>query len=196
MDSSRRTVLGYIVVGLVGLVIGYFAGREHLKYEMRSAFQSAVVEMQKGLTSAFGVKPGSSNGKTREETPPPKPKEPEPISVTLIKKGFRGHDWQSGIYQDTITFGVSFKNLTGKDIRAFDGVLTFSDLLGNTILSSHLAINDPIGAGATMEWNGQMDYNQFMDSHQRLRSEKQSNLKITFNARKLLFADGTTKEFE
>lgn len=195
MDSNRRTILSYVAVGLIGLVIGYFAGREHLKYEMRSAIQSAADEMQKGLASAFGIKPYSTN-KTERETPLPKPKKPEPIGVSLVKKGFRGHNWQSGIYGDAITFSVSFKNLTDKDIRAFDGVLTFSDLLDNTILSSHLAINDPVGAGATMQWNGQMDYNQFMDSHKRLRSEDQSNLMITFTARKVLFADGSTKEFD
>lgn len=195
MNSNHRTIVGYVAVGLIGLVIGYFAGREHLKYEMRSAIQSAANEMQKGLASAFGIKP-YSNSKTERETSPPKPKKPEPIGVSLVKKGFRSSNWQRGIYGDAITFTVSFKNVTDKDIRAFDGVLTFSDLLDNTILSSHLAINDPVGAGATMQWDGQMEYNQFMGSHKRLRSEDQANLKITFAARKVLFTDGSEKEFD
>jgi hypothetical protein len=194
--SFPRAALGYVVVGLLGLVVGYFAGREHLKYEMRSAIQSAASEMQKGLASAFGANPISGPSKSKEEAPPSKPKEPEPVSVTLIKKGYLPHDYERGNYQDAITFAVSFKNLTGKDIRAFEGVIDFTDLLDNTILSSHLAINDPIGAGAAMEWKGQLAYNQFMSSHQRLRGEERSNLKIVFTPKKVLFVDGTTKEFE
>ena len=45
---------GYIVAVLVGLLIGYFAGREHLKYEMRSAFESAAEGLSDSLSSAFG----------------------------------------------------------------------------------------------------------------------------------------------
>ena len=44
---------GYIVAVLVGVLIGYFAGRAHLKYEMQSAFVSAAVQLSKGLSSAF-----------------------------------------------------------------------------------------------------------------------------------------------
>jgi hypothetical protein len=31
MDVTGRKAVGHIMAGLVGLVIGYFAGREHLK---------------------------------------------------------------------------------------------------------------------------------------------------------------------
>lgn len=44
---------GIIVAVLIGLSIGYFAGREHIKYEMRSAFQSAAEGISQSLTSAF-----------------------------------------------------------------------------------------------------------------------------------------------
>jgi hypothetical protein len=54
MDIFGRKTLGYIAAGLVGLVISYFGGREHLKYEMQSALQSTVGEMQKKFSSNFG----------------------------------------------------------------------------------------------------------------------------------------------
>jgi hypothetical protein len=82
-----------------------------------------------------------------------------------------------------------------KDIRAFDGVLTFTDLLDNAILSSKIAINEPLKAGSVLSWRGGIKYNQFMDEHQRLRNEQQKNLKIRFMTRKILFADGTSKEY-
>lgn len=196
MESSSRKLVSYFAAMLAGLVIGYFAGREHLKHEMRTAFQSAAQEMQKSLVSAFGVNPSSKEPNSTQKTPPPKPKEAPPLSVALVKKGFRGSNYQAGVYGDAITFEVSFTNLTGKDIRAFDGVLSFNDLLDNRVLSASLAINDPVKADSALGWTGQLDYNQFMDSHQRMRSEDQANLKATFTARKVLFADGTTKEFE
>jgi hypothetical protein len=196
MQTVRRAVVGYVITGLVCLVIGYFVGREHLKYELRAAFQSAA----KGVQEAFGgVKSDASQPpKEKKEDKPvasPKPKE-SPIAVVLTKKGFNASDWQAGTYDDAITFSVAFTNGTGMDIRAFDGVLTFTDLLDNQIIASTLAINDPVAAGTTFNWDGQLDYNQFMDSHQRLRAEERSNLKITFAPRKILFVDGSVKEYE
>jgi hypothetical protein len=47
--------LGVVIVLVAGLVIGYFAGREHLKYEMRSAFSSAAEEFSARLSGAFGT---------------------------------------------------------------------------------------------------------------------------------------------
>lgn len=44
---------GIIVAVLIGLAIGYFAGREHIKYEMRSAFQSAAEGISESFSSAF-----------------------------------------------------------------------------------------------------------------------------------------------
>jgi hypothetical protein len=155
-----------------------------------------------GIGSRLSHKPSvaanpASTGVKGSDTPtPPKGKEPEAIGVELLKKGFRASDAESGIYKDAILMSVAFKNLTGKDIRAFDGILTFLDLLGNEILSSKVAINEKIVVGGTYNWDGQLDYNQFMDSHVRLRGEEKSNLQIKFTIRKVLFADGTTKEYE
>jgi hypothetical protein len=47
----KREHLPTIVVALVALVAGYFAGREHLKYELRSAVEGALGGIAKGLHS-------------------------------------------------------------------------------------------------------------------------------------------------
>lgn len=52
--------LGVVVALIVGLALGYFAGREHLKYEIRSEFSSAAEELRSGLTEAFGSGSSSS----------------------------------------------------------------------------------------------------------------------------------------
>ena len=108
-------------------------------------------------------------------------------------KSFKGSNPEVGIYQNFITVEINFFNKSGKDIRAFDGKLTFTDLLDNPIFSSSLAVNDPIAASGNLTWSGDIEYNQFLDSHRRLRAENTSNLKIQFSVEKILFADGTTK---
>jgi hypothetical protein len=62
-------------------------------------------------------------------------------------------------------------------------------------MSIKIAINEPLHAGATLNWKGAIKYNQFMDAHQRLRGARQENLKMKFTPRKFLFADGTIKEY-
>ena len=169
------------------LVVGYFIGREHIKYEMRSALQ----EMQTGLASVLGG--GTSKPPVPEVKTPP---EEQPIAANLLKKGFSPDDIHNGKFEEEITMTVSFDNKTGEAIRAFDGIIEFTDLLGNRIIGSRIEINEPIAQGGSLSWDGALEYNQFMNDHERLRSEPKENLKIAFHAGKILFADGTTKEYE
>lgn len=187
MNSLTKIVVACVVC----LAIGYFAGREHVKYQMRTAMQDAVKEFQTGLSAAFG---SGEQKNTREQ--PKAPAEDQPIVVSLIKKGFSPKDIYNGKFDDEITITVSFDNRTGKEVRAFDGVLQFTDLLDNRIIGSRVEINKSIAVGSALSWEGALDYNQFMSEHQRLRSEQRDNLKVSFHVGKILFADGTTKEYE
>ena len=79
-------------------------------------------------------------------------------------------------------------------MRAFDGVLRFTDLLGNDISRVNIAVNESVGKGKELSWYGSVDYNQFMDSDQRLRNIENENLKVIFTVRKILYADGRIQE--
>ena len=92
-------------------------------------------------------------------------------------------------------FSVSFKNLTGRDIRAFDGILEFTDLLDNRIIAANVAINDAVPSGERLTWDGELDYNQFLNSHQSLRVADTEDVKVNIEARKILFSNGTTEEY-
>jgi hypothetical protein len=130
-----RSALGYLAAGLVGLIIGFFAGREYLKYEIRTAFQSAFGDIQKSLSSFvgdLGKSPAAASARpslAASPGPPPAAKstEPSPIAVALISKGFK-----TGRIEDEITLELSVRNLGKRDIRAFEGTLRFTDLLDNT----------------------------------------------------------------
>ena len=151
---------------------------------MRSALENAAA----GIKSAFS----GSVDKPTEQPRKPKVTKPFPVKATLLRKGVRSLDYG----RSEITFATNFSNATGKDIRAFDGVLTFTDLLGNEILSAGLAVNDVLPAGGSLEWEGKLDYNQFISSHERLRNAETENTKVTFPLKKILFADGTVQDFQ
>jgi len=116
---------------------------------------------------------------------------PSTFRISLVRKGFKNSDLMKSDFEDDITFTLKVENIGKKDVRAFDGQLIFTDLLDNEIHSVLLAINERVDAGAILVWNGELKYNQFIDSHQRLRSASFDNLKIKFATRKLLFADGS-----
>jgi hypothetical protein len=180
------------------LAIGFLAGREEMKYEITSAFR----DLGKAVMQNFGkavpsVLPPPSLVTPSSTERPPAPRVPEPpsIGIKLLKKGFKPSDLAAHDFEDDITLNLELADLTNQDIRAFDGTVIFTDLLDNEIMSIRLAVNDPIKAGATINWQGGIRYNQFIDRHQRLRDAEEQNMKVKFETKKILFADGTTKEF-
>ena len=133
-------------------------------------------------------------GDTKAESSKPKAlkqSQASPILPKLIRKGTR--DGEYG--RSSITFAIVFANTTGKNIRAFDGTLTFTDLLGNEIHGAKLAVNDPIAAGGSLEWEGKLDYNQFISSHERLKNFELENTRVVFALKRILFVDGEVKEY-
>jgi predicted RNA-binding Zn-ribbon protein involved in translation (DUF1610 family) len=183
LQNERRQKQVLVAAVITSFIVGYFAGREHLKYEMRSAIENATA----GLRNAFG---GGGN-QPAAKPPTPKVTQASPITATLLRKRWLERDYG----RSEITFAVTFANSTGKDVRAFDGLLIFTDLLGNEIHSAKLAINDPVQSGQSLEWEGKLDYNQFMAPHERLRNIETENTKIVFVLKKVLFADGQVKEY-
>ena len=61
---------------------GYFAGREHVKYEMRSALQSAAGELTKGLGAALGGTPA----RPHEKRAPARGPDAYPITAKLERE--------------------------------------------------------------------------------------------------------------
>jgi hypothetical protein len=188
MNSRTKTILACVVC----LLLGYFVGREYIKYQMRTAMQDAVKSMQTGISSALA----GADTRPAEKEKTKSPVTEQPITANLIKKSFSPEDIHNRKFDANVTITVNFENKTGKDIRAFDGVLVFTDLLGNRIIGSRVEINQRIVQGGFLNWEGALKYNQFMSDHQRLRDEPKDNIKVAFNTGKILFEDGTTKEYE
>jgi len=186
---NRRSLLTHGAVGLLALLVGFYAGQMYLQMKIVAA-----------VSDAFG---GAAKALARESPAPVRPAPPEskviaeesPLSVTLVKKGFRDQEFSgSRVVTDAITFAVDFSNSGSKDIRAFDGALVFTDLLDNEILGARVSISDPVAAGATIRWDGELEFNQFMDRHRRLRDQAAGDLRVAFKPGRFLYADGTRSD--
>ena len=86
------------------------------------------------------------------------------------------------------------KNAGKKDIRAFAGTVKFLDLFGDTVMSVRLKYTDGIEAGATVKWNGGIDYNQFLDRHRKLRAAKVQDLSVALALTQVIYTDGTVEK--
>ncbi len=77
--QTGRLVAVAVASSLVSLLVGYFTGREHLKYQIRSSVESAgkqfVQNVQKGLENAFGMDVA-------------RPEPAEPVATLSIGKTF------------------------------------------------------------------------------------------------------------
>jgi hypothetical protein len=175
--------------GLVGLVLacsvgGYFAGREELKWELRSVVAERLVNIQNILAD------------------PPRPvAAPElrgvrptvPLTAALLDKGFHQANPQAGDFESYMTVAVAFENRGDKDIRAFDGVLTFTDLLDHVILRCNISINDLVRIREKLKWNGTMEYNQFLAPDKNFVGEDIANIKLVMTVGKILYSDGSVQ---
>jgi len=185
---------GYLIVGFLALVVGFFSGRWYLAHEIASAMSSAAEGFQRSVETAFGQK-SSSTPPAAEKKPKPTPVEDKPaFKVTVLSKGYRDSDVSGSNYiHAAVTLQVSFENLTGKDVRAFEGTIRFTDLLDNPIASLGMPVNHAISAGGTYVWDAEMEYNQFMERDRALRNADLQNMKVSFVTTKILYEDGTVE---
>ena len=112
-----------------------------------------------------------------------------PILIGLVRKTFL-----DGI-QDRIQFEFAFTSNLDNPVRAFTGVVVLQDLFERDIVRVNLTVEEPLRPGGTVTYEGGIRYNQFVDSHQRLRSIAPSDLVTKFELERVIFQDGTRESF-
>lgn len=185
-DFSASQKKKLAIVAVVVFLVGFFLGREHVKYQIRSGIQEAFTELGEGLNDVFGG--GSEATETKQEKKKKTGK--QPISIALLDKGMKKVN-----YSDVITIDLEFTNNLDKDIKAFIGTVTFYDLFDREIMPVNITYEDGVEAGGTATWEGSIDYNQFMDDHQRLASIEFENVSIVSEITQVVFADGTKEDY-
>jgi hypothetical protein len=92
-------------------------------------------------------------------------------------------------------FEVAFTSNLDNPVRAFTGVVVLQDLFERDIIRITVTVEEPLQPGGTVTYEDRVEYNQFMDSHQRLRSIAQSDLITIFDLETVIFQDGTRESF-
>lgn len=119
----------------------------------------------------------------------------QPIALRLTDKTFRAANYQAGTYEDRIALAFEFTNNLQKEIRAFTGTVVFMDLFDREILRVNLTIEQRVEAGGNGTWEGGIDYNQFMDEHNRLRVIEGADLVVGFELKMVMYSDGTREKY-
>ena len=145
---------------VVTLIAGYFIGREHVKYEIRSTFANAAEAFSKGLGNgplgskkSGGSQSGTSSGKASSTEAPPPIEKPRQFNLgeSLQEKGF------TIALKDARIEAPELKDLMGKDAKGKDPVLILSFDFWNTddrrilrfkednpFLGSHFKLRDDV----------------------------------------------------
>lgn len=116
------------------------------------------------------------------------------VTAVFLEKGFLGSNYRVGRYNDYITVAFSFANNTQKVVTGIKGRVIFNDQLGDPVFESNLKITETIPAGGRHAWEGVIDYNQFMDDHERFRYAEKDDLTVVWEPETVIFADGSRIE--
>ncbi len=127
MNKQRLTIIAALVVGLV---CGYFIGREHVKYELRNAMGEAFSGIAEGMKNAFGGEATSKN-----ESASKKEKE------DYIQQYLQVYDISSQYQSDFVDKNVpavfgKIKNNGNRSLRRVEVTAYFLDNQGKTIFEN------------------------------------------------------------
>lgn len=95
-------------------------------------------------------------------------------------------------YRDFIETKIAYQNNSQKDISGIKGRYVFKDVFGDTIIGIRSSMDRTIKAGDKYVENGKgIDYNQFMDTHQRFRDTPDDKIQFEFVPEMIVFTDGS-----
>jgi len=194
MDVMSKMDRFTVTVAVISLIVGFFIGREYLKYELRSAMRSAISGVNKGIQDVLG----GAKRPTRTSVPAKKsisPKKPSPIGINLLNKSYHKADIMAGDSGDRIDFTLELTNRIDKDMDAFTGAIFFTDIFDRQILKLNFTYDNPLASGETNTWKGGMEYNRFVDSHRKLRSTDSEKISVDLLVKEVIYSDGTRKTF-
>jgi len=123
-------------------------------------------------------------------------KEPPSISIKLVKKNYHQANYDVGDSGDRIDLVFRFTNHLPKDIRAFTGVVIFRDLFERDILRINLTSEKIVQAQKSIDWEGGIEFNQFISEHQRLLNIDQKDLSVDFITQHIIYTDDSRQSFD
>ncbi|TAN13874.1 MAG: hypothetical protein EPN34_00815 [Burkholderiaceae bacterium] len=113
------------------------------------------------------------------------------VTVALMDKTFKPHDFSAGRASDMQYFTVAIENTSDKTIAGIAGTLKFIDLFNANVGDVTFKVAHVIAPGATYTWNGERRYNEFIAEQRAVRDLESGQYKTRFVAKSIVFADGT-----
>lgn len=97
-------------------------------------------------------------------------------------------------YSDSFDIAVGFRNKTDKEISGVKGIVILKDMFGEIIKTVRLSNDHPVPAKGKSIYRGSIDYNQFIDSDNKLRSIDHKKMKFEWTPEIYIFDDGSKLE--
>lgn len=151
-----------------------------------------------GLVPAPAAKSGtdtasiSSSAQNQASGPKERPLKDTIIKVRLTNKQFHEYKYDKSIFFD----GEYIAEGLDKPTRSIKGVFSVQDLFGETKVPIKWTITQPMAPGQSVSFSGKgIDYNQFTNSHQWLRSTLMSDMQVVFSVESIIYDDGTRRDF-
>ncbi|WP_051525747.1 hypothetical protein [Butyrivibrio proteoclasticus] len=119
----------------------------------------------------------------------------EEVVVTVIEKTNLAKNYNQNRYSDRVEMTFRLENMTDKDIKGVQGILTISDMFGEEIMSSGCDFTgNVIPAKSSIDVSGLgFDINEFLDYHVKLYNTALEDLIFSYEISNVIYADGSAK---
>lgn len=115
-------------------------------------------------------------------------------TAIVSKSGYSRYEYLDKVTD--INFELAFENHSDKDIAGFKGVIVFKDMFGDTIKAINLSYDDGVKAKSTAQYEGSVDYNEFMAEDSKLLNTGLDKIKFEFIPSVIMFKDGSKIELK
>lgn len=171
--KNKNIIIPFVIMIILSIA---FVGCKNIKNTPSNVNSSSSI-------SKISSSPSTSSNSTTKNK----------IDVKLTNETIISKDEDKGIYNDGIRFYLKITNNTNKNIKGFEGDLTFNDMFGHTIKNITLDETNMINANSSIEDNDKMlKVNPFIDEDVKLKNTKFSDITMLFTLSKIIYSDGTS----
>lgn len=119
------------------------------------------------------------------------------LALAVSNKIFQDIDVRRGAMGAGVYWDSEYTSHFDRPIRAVKGKLVITDLFDEVKLTIGWTIDSPMQPGQTISEMGKgISYNQFMATHQWLKTTKLEDMKMRFEAEQVILEDGTKVEMK
>lgn len=187
LKRLRITENPYLLAGLFVLtaVVSYFAGREHVKYEIRQAFTGAAERFGKGMAEAMAPLKNLGQGPASPPTESKVKPDTNKSKVLTFPVRLESTEFQEMGGMGFIRVSLTIENPIDRPLKAFKGQLFIKDVFGKSIDERSLSYLNRVAAKSNASWSGVFQH-AFIEKDQ---------LVPELVIEKVAYEDGTIEEF-